>query len=118
MCLDVTLRNLYRIRCSASRRAIQSPTDFSLSQRVRQQEIARSVCKHWRLTVKFRSTFLWKAGRKTYILLSPHMAKPAVEGCDYPDDEVLPMCNCWLDRVTGGHLAFGYAINYTIIVGV
>ena len=46
------------------------------------------------------------------------MAKPAVEGCDYPDDEVLPMCNCWLDRVTGGHLAFGYAINYTITVGV
>jgi len=41
------------------------------------------------------------------------MAKPAVEGCDYPDDEVLPMCNCWLDRVTGGHLAFGYAMNYT-----
>lgn len=42
------------------------------------------------------------------------MAKPAVEGCDYPDDEVLPMCNCWLDRVTSGHLAFGYAMNYTI----
>ena len=28
------------------------------------------------------------------------MAKPAVEGSDYPDDETLPMCNCWLDRVT------------------
>ena len=40
------------------------------------------------------------------------MAKPAVEGCDYPDHETLdlPMCNCLLDRATSGHLAFGY--NY------
>lgn len=46
------------------------------------------------------------------------MAKPAVEGCDYPDEETLPMCNCLLDRVTGGHLAFGYEMNYTVTVDV
>ena len=46
------------------------------------------------------------------------MAKPAVEGCDWSNDETVPMrITCWLDRVTGVHLAFGYTINYTITVG-
>ena len=48
------------------------------------------------------------------------MAKPAVQGCVYPDHETLelPVCNCLLDRATGGYLAFGHEMNYTITVGV